>query len=64
MDSVAVQMRKRWTRSQGRGGQGIDSVQLQMWVGGGLGPGAEVGGYEPSPVMSEERSPPNAAAGA
>ncbi len=28
-----------------------------MWVGGGLGPGADVGGYEPSPVVSDERSP-------
>ena len=48
---------KGWTRSQGRGGRGIDSVQSQRWVGGGLGPGAEVGGYEPSPVVSDERSP-------
>ena len=55
---------QRWTLSQGRCGRGIDSVQLQMWVGGGLGPGAEVGGYEPSPVVSEERSPHNAHAGA
>jgi hypothetical protein len=49
--------RRKWTLSQGRGGQGIDSVQLQMWVGGGLGPGADVGRYEPSPVVSDERSP-------
>ena len=48
---------KGWTLSQCRGGQGIDSVQLQMWVEGGLGPVAEVGGYEPSPVVSDERSP-------
>ena len=48
---------KGWTRSQGRGGRGIDSVQLQMWGEGGLGPVAEVGGYEPSPVVSDERSP-------
>ena len=34
-----------------------DSVQLQMWVAGGAGPGADVGGYEPSPVVSDERSP-------
>ena len=58
-----------WTLSQGRcgpgmdsfavhrGGQGIDSVQLQMWAGGGLGPGADVGGYKPCPVVSDERSP-------
>jgi hypothetical protein len=46
-----------WTFSQCKGGQGIDSVQLQIWVGGGLGPGADVGGYEPSPVVSDERSP-------
>jgi hypothetical protein len=47
------------TLSRCRGGRGIDSVQLQMWVGGGggLGPGADVGGYEPSPVVSDERSP-------
>ena len=30
---------------------------MQMWVGGGLGPGADVGGYEPSPVVSDERCP-------
>ncbi len=48
----------RWhSLSQGRGGQGINSVQLQMWVGGGLGPGADVGEYEPSPVVSDARSP-------
>jgi hypothetical protein len=41
---------------QCRGGQGIDSVPVLMWVGGGLGPGADVGGNEPSPVVSE-RSP-------
>ena len=69
MDSVAVQMwagdgpfrradvGRGWTLSQCKGGQEIDSVQLQMLVGGGLGPGAEVGGYEPSPVVSDERSP-------
>ena len=45
------------TLSQGKGGQGIDSVQLLMWAGGGLGPGADVGGYEPSPVVIDERSP-------
>ena len=61
--------RRGWTLSQCRGGQGIDSVPVQMWVrggispgadvggGGGLGPGADVGGYEPSPVVSDERSP-------
>ena len=27
-----------WTRSQGRGGQGIDSVPKQMWVGADLVP--------------------------
>jgi len=27
------------------------------WVGGGVGPGADVGGYEPSPVVSDELSP-------
>jgi hypothetical protein len=36
---------------------GGDSVQLQMWVGGGVGAGADVGLYEPSPVVSDERSP-------
>ena len=46
-----------WTLSQCKGGQWIDSVQLQVWVGGGLGPGADVGGYEPSPVVIDERSP-------
>ena len=46
-----------WTLSQCKGGQWIDSVQLQMWVGGGLGPGADVGGYGPSPVVIDERSP-------
>jgi hypothetical protein len=45
------------TLSRCRGGQGIDSVQLLKWVGVGLGPGADVGGYEPSPVVSDERSP-------
>ncbi len=38
-------------------GQRWDSVPVQMWVGGGLGPGAEVGGYEASPVVSDKRSP-------
>ncbi len=46
-----------WTLSHCKGGQGIDSVELKIWVGGGLGPGADVGGYEPSPVVSNERSP-------
>ena len=52
-----------WTLSQCKGGQGIGSVPLQMWVGGcvwaggGLGPGAEVDRYAPSPVVSDERSP-------
>ena len=27
------------------------------WWGGGVGPGADVGGYEPSPVVSDELSP-------
>jgi hypothetical protein len=32
------------TLSRCKGGQGIDSVQfVQMWAGGGLGPGADVG---------------------
>ena len=32
-------------------------VPVQMWVRGGVGPGANVGWYEPSPVVSDERSP-------
>jgi hypothetical protein len=30
-----------WTLSQGKGGQGIDSVPVQMWVGGGFSCGGE-----------------------
>ena len=61
MDSVAVQM---WA--------GVDSFAVQRWAmdrlspaadvggwvgGGGVGPGAEVGWYEPSPVVSDEHNP-------
>jgi hypothetical protein len=45
-----------WTLLQWcKGGQGIDSVQLLMWVGGGVC--AEVGSCEPSPVVSNEHNP-------
>ncbi len=32
-------------------------VPVQMWAGGGVGPGADAGGNESSPVVSDERSP-------
>ena len=35
----------------------MEWVPVQMWVGGGVGLGAEVGGYEPSPAGRDERSP-------
>jgi hypothetical protein len=45
------------TQSSCRCGWGVELVPVQMWVGGGVGPGADVGGYEPSPVVSDERCP-------
>jgi hypothetical protein len=62
---VAQMSARQWIRSRCRCGRGtdsfavqrIDSVQLQMWVGGRLSPGADVGRCEPSPVVSDERSP-------
>ncbi len=38
-------------------GKGSTQSRCRCGRGEGLGPGAEVGGYEPSPVVSDERSP-------
>ena len=58
MDSVAVQM---WARDglvrRAEVGKGSTRSSCRCGLGAGLGPGAEVGGYEPSPVVSDERSP-------
>ena len=51
MDSFAVQ---RWARDRL---SPIADVGGCVWAGGGLGPGAEVDRYAPSPVVSDERSP-------
>jgi hypothetical protein len=46
-----------WTRLRCRCGRGMDSLAVQRRARDRLGPGADVGGYEPSPVASDERSP-------
>jgi hypothetical protein len=45
------------TLSRCKRGRGIDSVPGQRWARDRISPVADVGGNEPNPVVSDERSP-------